>query len=196
MEQIRLEMWIALKKSPTDALGPAVRTLLPNVLRKLPEAHRTVLAQLCFYLQRVAAHSMANRMTAESLATCIGPCVLRPSAQPMGTIEEAMKEMLALNVCMKILISDCSSLFANDLLGELGDVLLQEGPTDTEDSMTLPCIQDYVEIYCPSLNVAITGWGTHSDGYVEYPLSRAFNVTALDRTLAADPQNPNGRAGL
>ena len=78
-----------------------------------------------------------------------------------------MKEMLALNVCMKILITDCTSLFANDLLGELGDALRQEGGTDGEDSMTLPCIEDHVEIYCPTLSVTITGWATHTDGYVE-----------------------------
>ena len=166
-QQIRHELCIALKKSPSDALVPAVRALLPTVLRKLPEAHRTVLAQFCCYLQRVAAHTTANRMTAESLATCVGPCVLRPSAAPTENIEDVMKEMLALNVCMKILITDCTSLFANDLLGELGDALRQEGGTDGEDSMTLPCIEDHVEIYCPTLSVTITGWATHTDGDVE-----------------------------
>lgn len=65
-------LWASTTSDPQDRIHA-----IHSHITKLPRAHFDLLERLSFHLARVAQHEQSNRMSANSLAIVMAPCVLR-----------------------------------------------------------------------------------------------------------------------
>ena len=101
-------------ESETDRLHE-----LQLVVLKLPIASREILKVLIRHLNKVAAKSDTNLMTASNLGVCFGPTLLRPKEETVASI----MDIKFCNEVIEILIQNCDRFFPP--VGTSPDVVLQ-----------------------------------------------------------------------
>ncbi|XP_029858453.1 T-cell activation Rho GTPase-activating protein-like [Aquila chrysaetos chrysaetos] len=84
---------------------------LKAVAEKLPGANLLLLKRLLALLQHIGHNASSSRMTAGSLAICLGPNLLSPPNEDLLPLEAMLAVTEKVNVLVEFMIDNCRELF-------------------------------------------------------------------------------------
>ena len=78
-----------------------------RLVNQLPAAHKRMLLNLCWHLEKVAAKSCKNMMTVANLAVCFSPTLLRDKEETFA----ALMNIQSSNIVVEILLENWRQIF-------------------------------------------------------------------------------------
>ncbi|XP_029891509.1 T-cell activation Rho GTPase-activating protein-like [Aquila chrysaetos chrysaetos] len=90
---------------------------LKAVAEKLPAANLLLLKRLLSLLQHIGHNAATSRMTASSLAICLGPNLLSPPDEDLLPLEAMLEVTEKVNRLVLLMIENCGDIFGEEVAG-------------------------------------------------------------------------------
>jgi hypothetical protein len=124
------ELYDSFIAATTTELETERPVVIKKCIEMLPPLNRQILHKLCVLLNKIMKNSATNKMTANNLATCICPNVMKP---PTDDITIIINDAAQQCMLMSYIITDVQNFFQN---GPWVGTKIRRSVTDTTNTST------------------------------------------------------------